>query len=170
MRVCQIYPSDTTPVILVINWHKTSPANISLLENTNLWTSLKAPNSKTRLSQTDTTYTSLSLPLQPTCWCQCLIGSFRVLSDRVLFRILRDRVLFRVIYRALSDRVIFMVPSNRVLFRFLSVRVFFRVLLRVLSDSILCRVLSPRFLVCRVPSVASTTWGFCNGFLFYAFQ
>ena len=56
------------------------------------------------------------------------LGSFRVLSDRVLFRILSKRVLFRV----LGDRVLF---------------------------KVLFRVLSSRFLVCCVPSVASTTWG-----------
>ena len=144
-------------LILVTNWHKTSRPNISLLENINLWTSFKAPNSKTRLSRTHATYTFLSLPLQPTCWCKCLIGSFQVLSDRVLFRVLIDRVLFRVLYRASSDRVFFRVLNNRVLFRVLSDRVLFRVLLRVLSDSVLCNVLCPRFLVCRVTSVASIT-------------
>ena len=40
-----------------------------------------------------------------------------------------------------------------------SFRIIFRFLFSVLSDRVLFRVLSPRFLVCRVPSVASTTWG-----------
>ena len=61
------------------------------------------------------------------------LGSFRVLSDRVLFRILSKRVLFRV----LGDRVLF---------------------------KVLFRVLSSRFLVCCVPSVASTTWGVLQWF------
>ena len=47
------------------------------------------------------------------------------------------KVIFRVLFRVLSDRV----------------------LLRVLSDSISFRVLRPLFLVCRLPSVAWTTWG-----------
>ena len=61
-------------------------------------------------------------------------------------RVLSDRVRFRVLYRAPSDRVLF------------------KVLLTVLSDSILYRFLSPRFLLCRVPSVTSTTWGVLQWF------
>ena len=38
-------------LILVTNWHKTSRSNICLLENRNLWTFFKAPNSKRRLSE-----------------------------------------------------------------------------------------------------------------------
>ena len=67
-------------------------------------------------------------------------------------------------FRVLSERVLFMALSDRVIFRVLSSRVPFRVLLRILADSVLFRVLSPRFLVCRVPSVASTTLGVLQWF------
>ena len=164
-------------LILVTNWHKTSHLNISLLENRNLWTSIKASNSKTWLSEP-------ILPILPYRIYYSIHGGvnvwlslFRVLSGSVLFRILRDRVLFRVLYRGPRDRVLFRVLSNRVLFRVLSNMVLFRVLvgvlsnrilfwvpLRIFNDSILFRALSPRFLVCRVPSVASTTWGVLQWF------
>ena len=171
-------------LILVANWHKTSHLNISLLENRNLWTSIKASNSKTWLSEP-------ILPILPYRIYYSIHGGvnvwlslFRVLSGSVLFRILRDRVLFRVLYRGPRDRVLFRVLSNRVLFRVLSNMVLFRVLvgvlsnrilfwvpLRIFNDSILFRALSPRFLVCRVPSVASTTWeGFAMVFCFKHFN
>ena len=94
------------------------------------------------------------------------LGPFKIFSNRVTFRILRDRVLFkvlsdRVLFRALSDKVLFRVLSNRVLLRVLSDRILFRVLLRVLTDNVLLSVLIPRFVVCHVPSIESTTWGIC---------
>ena len=68
------------------------------------------------------------------------------------------------LYFPIASTIAYMVVSmrdDRVLFRVLSDKVLFRVLLRlrVLSDGILFRVLSPSFLACRMPSVASTTWG-----------
>ena len=58
-----------------------------------------------------------------------MVGSFRVLCDRVPFRVVTDRVLFMV----LSDKVLFRVLNDRILFR-------------VHKDSILFRILDPWFL------------------------
>ena len=143
-----------SPLILVTNWHQTFQLNICLLENKNLWVSFKAVNSKTRLSPNHTTYIASTIAYMVVSMFDWIFLGSSV-SDRALLRVLIDSVLFRVP----SDRVLFKVLSNRVPFRVLSDRVLVRVFLSVLSDSILCKVLSPRFLVCRVPSFASTTWG-----------
>ena len=119
-----------------------------------MWVSFKAVNSKTRLSPNHTTYIASTIAYMVVSMFDWIFLGSSV-SDRALLRVLIDSVLFRVP----SDRVLFKVLSNRVPFRVLSDRVLVRVFLSVLSDSILCKVLSPRFLVCRVPSFASTTWG-----------
>ena len=81
-----------------------------------------------------------------------MIKSFYGLSDRVLFRILTDKVVFSVF----SDMVLFRTLCDRLLFRIICDRVVFRVLLRVPADSVHFKVLSPCFLACRGPTVAST--------------
>ena len=94
-----------------------------------------------------------------------VIGSYRLLSDSVLFRVLNDGVLFRDLSdTVLCSKVLFRVLSDTVLFRDLSVRVLSRVFsyrfpLSALGPQVFSKVLSPRFPVCRVSSVTSRTWG-----------
>ena len=119
---------ERPPLILVADLHKSFRLNIFLLENRNLWAPFKSLNSKTRV------FPQPMLPILTYCFHYSLHGGVNVWLGP--FRVLGDRVLFRVLSRS----------------------VLFRVLIRVLSDSVLFRVFSSRFLVCRVPSVASTTW------------